>query len=125
MLFTTRQRVLSPAVLLLKEPHLELLEQVGSLHLEETPFMIKRYTRHASEAVLPVQEPELEVVVEEGSAELDCPSRLSDTVSEVKMPDDDSFLGGWVLHLHTVTQFCMHSPPCIMSHNRRWAYFNG
>ncbi len=70
---------------------------MGSLDLEETPSRISSsYTRPAAEPVLSIQGPVLEVLEEEGSAELlDGSSRLSDTVSEVKMPDDDSFLGGY------------------------------
>ncbi len=82
--------------MLLKEPHLELLEQVGSLDLEETPSRISSYTCPAAEPVVPIQEPLLNVLEEEGSAD---PSRLSDTVSEVKMPDDDSFLGGYTFFM--------------------------
>ncbi len=77
--------------MLLKEPHLELLEQVDSLGLEETPSRISSHTRPAADPVVSNHGPLLDVLEEEGSTD---PSTLSDTVSEVKMPDDDSFLGG-------------------------------
>ncbi len=77
---------------------------MGSWNIEEPPYRISSsYTcsvaavaAAAAETVSFIQGPVLDVLEEEDPAELlNGSSRLSDTVSEVKMPDDDSFLGGY------------------------------